>query len=326
MMGMRTVTVIVCLFASAQALAAPPPPPPSTTTTSSCRVSLAARKGFDVSCLPALSAKGTLVALAVIDPDGDRARPNLEVRFVPLDGRPAGSTIVLTVDELDESGQLDPAIVAKIEPRLDLVNAQLSLAGFVSLRVADKEGLEVVARGDALEIRGRRIETDSVKVATCPGPAAIAGTWLASDGKTIVAKIDRKGGDGCPAPAPIWRALHVRSAVSSPIPSPSPSPVAEASALNTRAMRKFRSKDWASASADFRAAIARDGGHVKARYNLACLASITGDRETALEQLRWLAASELPEAGQKIVKARTDPDLAFIRGDPEAQALLARGK
>ena len=62
---------------------------------------------------------------------------------------------------------------------------------------------------------------------------------------------------------------------------------------------------------------------MKAHYNLACLASLTGDRETALAQLRWLAASGLAEAGQKIVKARTDPDMVPIRDDPEVQAILA---
>src|SRR5262249_4661543 len=98
----------------------------------------------------------------------------------------------------------------------------------------------------------------------------------------------------------------------------------EASELNTRAMRKLRAKDFAGAAADFRAAIALDPGHVKAHYNLACLASLTKDRETALAELRWLASSGLPEAAQKIAKAARDPDLAYIRSDPEAQKLLAQ--
>ncbi len=89
-------------------------------------------------------------------------------------------------------------------------------------------------------------------------------------------------------------------------------------------MRKLKAKDWTGAAADFRAAIAEFSDHVKAHYNLACLASLTGDRATALEQLRWLAASDLPEAGQKLVKARTDPDLRALRDDPDVKAILAQ--
>jgi thioredoxin-like negative regulator of GroEL len=89
-------------------------------------------------------------------------------------------------------------------------------------------------------------------------------------------------------------------------------------------MRKFRARDWVGAAADFRAAIEASPDHVKAHYNLACLAAITGDRETALAQLRWLAASDLAEAGQRIAKARTDPDMSFIRDDPEVQDILRR--
>ena len=260
---MRKVIVVLSLLASARAFAAP---------AKGCHIGLAvgakaAKAGsvFDVGCLPALSARGTLVAVAVADPDGDRGRPNLRVKFYPLDGRPPASTVVLDVAELDATaGQLDAALIAKIEPRLDLVNAQLSLAGFVPFSAAENDGLELTVKGDTVELRGRR--------------------------------------------------------------KPQASQAVAASVLNTRAMRKFRSKDWAGAAADFRAAIARFSDHVKARYNLACLASITRDRDTALEQLRWLAASGLPEAGQKIAKARTDPDLRFIRDDPEAKEILARAR
>jgi hypothetical protein len=88
-------------------------------------------------------------------------------------------------------------------------------------------------------------------------------------------------------------------------------------------MRKLKAKDWAGAAADFRAAIERFSNHVKAHYNLACLASLTGDRATALAELRWLAASDLPEATAKLRKARTDPDLRSLRDDPDVKAILA---
>ena len=215
--------LIACLVTAGQALAAPPP---------RCRIALR-DNDFDVSCLPAMSAKGTLIASAETEPG---RRPNLLVRFYPTDGRTPATTVVLTAEESEAlNGLLDsPEALAKIEPRLDLVNAQLAVAGFAPLK-----------RGEASE-------------------------------------------------------------------------------LNTRAVRKLRAKDFAGAAADFRAAIALDPDHVKAHYNLACLASLTKDRDTALAELRWLAASGLPEAAQKMLKAGKDPDLEYIRADPEAKALLAQ--
>src|SRR5262245_61378873 len=74
--AMRTVAVLVSIFASAGAWAGPSRP---------CRIALK-KSNFDVSCLPALSANRTLIAMAVVDPDGDRGLPNLQVAFIPLDG------------------------------------------------------------------------------------------------------------------------------------------------------------------------------------------------------------------------------------------------
>jgi len=320
---MRTVVVLVSLLATTSAIAGPAKP---------CRISLKGNS-FDVGCLPALSARGTLVALAVIDPDGDRGLPNLQVAFIPVDGRPPASTIVLTVDEVAElgGGQLTATLADEIEPRLDLVNAQLSVAGFAPLKAIDfprdtnNGGLQFTVNNGTLEISGRRIETDTVALprasrADCEEANApfVREMWAsAGNGRDIVVRIDYTGNAVCPEPGPAWRVLHVRTA------APSASHPAHASLLNTRAMRKFRAKDWAGAAADFRAAIESNSDHVKAHYNLACLASITNDRATALEQLRWLAASDLPEAAQKIVKARTDPDMSFIRSDPDVQKILA---
>src|SRR5262249_37670266 len=148
----------------------------------------------------------------------------------------------------------------------------------------------------------------------------VTGLWAAGDGRDVVVRIDHTGTAACPAPPILWRVLHARNA------APAADPAEQARALNTRAMRKFRAKDWAGAAADFRAAIDRFSNHVKAHYNLACLASITRDRATALAELRWLAASELPEAEQKILKARTDPDMDNLRDDPEVAEILARAK
>jgi len=179
-----------------------------------------------------------------------------------------------------------------------------------------------------LEVRGRRVEIDPIKLAPPPPecadakPPTVGGVWNSAGDGEIVVRLDSAGSASCPTPRQVWRVLHVKGASS----QPAAGSLEQASALNTRGMRKFRAKDWAGAAADFRGAIDLYPDHVKAHYNLACLASITKDRETALEQLRWLAASPLAEAGDRIVKARTDPDLSFIRADPDAHAILAGGQ
>ncbi len=293
--------MLLSLLATTRALAAP---------AKSCRIALE-RGAFDVGCLPALSARGTLVAVAAIAP----GRPNLQVNFFRVDGGAPASTTVLTVAEVDEvgGGQLSPELVEKIESRLDLVNAQLAFAGFAALK-ADKE-LQASVKDGRLEVRGARFETEKVPLPSpppgCAGASpAVGGAWSGAGAGEVVVRIDF----ACREARPAWRVLHVKK---------DGGQAEQASALNTRGMRKFRAKDWAGAAADFRAAIDLFPGHVKAHYNLACVASMARDRATALEQLRWLAASDLPEAAEKIVKARTDPDLAFIRGDPEGLRALA---
>src|SRR5262249_27803211 len=145
-------SVLASGLASAPALAAP---------AKSCRITVKGN-GFDVGCLPALSAKGTLVALAEIDPDGDKKRPNLRVTFYPVDGRTPASTVVLTVEESAAyGGQLGADVVPLIEPRLDLANAQLSLAGFVPLKPAAADGLVVAARAEKLELSGPHVAAAS---------------------------------------------------------------------------------------------------------------------------------------------------------------------
>ena len=303
---MRTALVLLSVLASglatAPALAAP---------AKSCRITVKGN-GFDVGCLPAISAKGTLVALAEIDPDGNQKRPNLRVMFYPVDGRTPASTVVLTVEESAAYGaQLGADVVTMIEPRLDLANAQLSLAGFVPLRAANEQ-LTATASGDKLELSGPHVATASyARPAGCTAAPSIGGAWL-GEGRDLVVRVD-----GTCTGAPSFHVLRVAAPAK-------PQSSQAATALNNRAMRKLKAKDWTGAAADFRAAIERFSDHVKAHYNLACLASLTGDRATALEQLRWLAASDLPEAGQKLVKARTDPDLRSIRDDPDVKAILAR--
>jgi len=329
--------------------------PASAAPGKSCSIMVKAG-GLDSRCLPAISSRGTLIAVAAIDPDGRRGDPNLTVRFLPLDGRGPASTVILTVDEVEEigKGRLGPAVVSLIEPRLDLVNAQLAAAGFVSLRSVEipprrltfhteSGGLDITLKDGTLEIGGPRTEPETLALprASSGGDCAaanapfVSGLWLSSDDdRRVVVQIGYAENDSCPAPQGAWRVIRPRAAAGAPVAAPAPDRPAQprpgpaatqpeqASALNTRGMRKFRAKDFSGAAADFRAAIDASSTHVKAHYNLACLASVTRDRETALTELRWLAASGLSEAAEKLHKARTDPDMAFIRAEPEAQKLL----
>lgn len=55
------------------------------------------------------------------------------------------------------------------------------------------------------------------------------------------------------------------------------------------------------------------------RYNLACSLALSGDREAALMELGEAAGLGWSDGEH----ARTDPDLASLRGDPRFEALLA---
>jgi hypothetical protein len=264
------------------------------------------------------------------------------------------------VDEVEEvgMGRLGPGVISLIEPRLDLVNTKLAAAGFVPLKSIEvpsrrlsfhtvSGGLDITLKDGTLEIGGPRTEPETLVLPPAPSGVDcasanapfVSGLWVSSDDdRRVVVQVGYAENDSCPAPQAAWRVVRPRGAAAAAAPAPAPTATADrppparpvpaaaqpeqASALNTRGMRKFRAKDFAGAAADFRAAIDASSTHVKAHYNLACLASVTRDRETALAELRWLAASGLPEAAGKLVKARTDPDMAFIRSDPAAQKLL----
>lgn len=92
-----------------------------------------------------------------------------------------------------------------------------------------------------------------------------------------------------------------------------------ARAANTRGMRAYTAHDLPGAAAAFKEAIALDGNHVLAHYNLACVASLQRDAPLALQELEWLAASPLPDAPRRLLKGRSDPDLQFVR-ETEARA------
>jgi hypothetical protein len=96
-------------------------------------------------------------------------------------------------------------------------------------------------------------------------------------------------------------------------------------AANERGMKRYRAKEYREAAEEFRAAIAADPSHVKAHYNLACVASLLGDKAAAIEQLEWLRRSSDPRAAASLAKAASDPDLAPIAGDPRVRELIGSG-
>src|SRR5262249_11919962 len=163
---MKNVVVPLALLATTSAIGAP-------AQTKAWRITVKGTS-FDTGCLPALSARGTVVAVPVVDPDGERGLPNLLVVFFPVDGRPPASTVVLTAAEVDEvgGGKLGASVLQMIEPRLDLVNAQLSVAGFAPLRAVEADALKLELKDGTLAIRGPRMEDETVAVA---GSAAGGG-------------------------------------------------------------------------------------------------------------------------------------------------------
>jgi hypothetical protein len=107
-------------------------------------------------------------------------------------------------------------------------------------------------------------------------------------------------------------------------PPPTGGDRAAAFDANKRGMKAYKSKDWATASREFRAAIAADDSFFQARYNLACVLALAGEKRGALDELKALAKSSDPLAKAKLDKARSDPDFASLRADPEAQSLVGK--
>jgi hypothetical protein len=97
---------------------------------------------------------------------------------------------------------------------------------------------------------------------------------------------------------------------------------ADANAANVRGMQLLKKKDLKGATAEFKKALAASQGHVLARYNLACAEALAGDRKAAIEELKWLKASDSPAAETALAKAASDPDLRSIVADPEVKKLL----
>jgi hypothetical protein len=101
---------------------------------------------------------------------------------------------------------------------------------------------------------------------------------------------------------------------------------ARARAANTRGYALHKQKKYKEAASEYRAAIAEDASYLLAHYNLACVASLLNDLDTALQQLAWVAdrAAWDPAARSAVAKARSDRDLAWIR-DADVQGVVLTG-
>jgi tetratricopeptide (TPR) repeat protein len=81
----------------------------------------------------------------------------------------------------------------------------------------------------------------------------------------------------------------------------------------------YDAKDYEGALAVVRGALETFPGNPLAHYNIACMSSLLGRREDALEHLR----AALAGWPQYVENARTDGDFASLRDDEEFQAALA---
>lgn len=99
------------------------------------------------------------------------------------------------------------------------------------------------------------------------------------------------------------------------VPASAHADAARAKAANSRGYALHKQKKYKEAGLEYRKAIAEDPSHLLAHYNLACVASLTKDRETAIRELAWVTDRGTwdPAAMSAAAKARTDRDLQWVR-------------
>lgn len=191
--------------------------------------------------------------------------------------------------------------------------------GGEAVRIEESGGawvVNTVAAGKAFEIarfvKGEEFTPEFV-------PLKLGRVFWSADGKTVAVELY---GDG-------RRIVVARVGVAAQTAPVAAAPPVSAAArklavqTNDAGMKLYRAKDWKRAAALFKTAVATDPNYITARYNLACVSSLIADRAGAIEQLRWLVKSSDPQAKQKLQKAPTDSDLAWILRDAEARNLLA---
>lgn len=102
-----------------------------------------------------------------------------------------------------------------------------------------------------------------------------------------------------------------------------------ASAKETKAARAFNDKGYAlakkrqydAALAEYEKGIDADPGFEGAIYNAACMYAMTSREKTAIEYLQRLQDLNTEESNSRLHKARIDPDMRSLHGDPEFKRL-----
>jgi hypothetical protein len=177
-------------------------------------------------CLPAMSADGSTIAVESVEPDGGRGAVNLTVLFLPVKGGKAESLVVVTADETGGS-ELDDSVRAKIEPRLHTLAQRI--AGYKPLRALavlhdrDAPATQTIDDGDLSVIvttkavsatRGKKtakLALPGASTGKCRGanPPYVDGMWVSPDASTrwLVVSTAYRGNDSCSEPAPAWRVL-----------------------------------------------------------------------------------------------------------------------
>jgi len=94
---------------------------------------------------------------------------------------------------------------------------------------------------------------------------------------------------------------------------------AKAKAANTRGYALHKAKNYKAAAVEYKKAIAEDPAYLLAHYNLACVASLLHDADTATGELAWVfdRATWDPAAKSAIAKASNDRDLAWLFDNDE---------
>lgn len=94
---------------------------------------------------------------------------------------------------------------------------------------------------------------------------------------------------------------------------------AKAKAANTRGFALHKQKSYKAAAVEYRKAIAEDPSYLLPHYNLACVASLTKDADTARAELAWVFDRATWDSAAKtaVTKASKDRDLAWILDNDE---------
>jgi hypothetical protein len=92
--------------------------------------------------------------------------------------------------------------------------------------------------------------------------------------------------------------------------------------LNAQGMKQYQKKNYGSAQELFEKAIVEDETLAYAHYNLASMASLTGDFPITIRELEWCAKSTDPVAAKLFAKAKTDKDLENALMHPKVRELV----